>query len=117
MPEISTPVPAPMVVQNNNLNFPEKLKEVSRVVGTIGTGEDIRDKRNLPGVIPDARAIAGVPKKHPESSVAVKETSDAMSPTDFARLLALDTRRKQKRSTSGSTGSTNLGGSRTNPSG
>ena len=116
-PEIRVAVPAPMVVQNNNSVSPEKVREVSRVVGTIGSGEDIRGKRNLPGVIPDARAIAGASKKHTESSMVVKETSDTMNPTDFARLLALDTRRKQKRSTSGSTGSINLGGSRINPSG
>jgi hypothetical protein len=112
---IPQPVPVPVTPQPVAVVSEKVSGEVLRVMGTIGSGEDIRAKRNLPGVIPDARAIAGVPKKHVESSDTKNfepegTKYDTLSPGDFARLLALDVRRKQKRATSGSKGSINMGG-------
>ncbi len=118
-PEVVSPsVPiTPMPPAEKSSTIEKVSREVSRIVGTMGTGDDIRGKRNLEGVIPDVRAIAGVPKKRPESSTGAVQTLDDMSPADFARLLALDVRRKQQRATSGPAGSANLGSDRTHPSG
>lgn len=122
--EPKIPLVKPEVTQTSDtfapgkVTEPEKVsREVKSIVGTIGSGEDIRGKRNLGGVIPDSRAVAGTLKKLPESSPGVKQTLDCLTPLDFARLLALDVNRKQQRTGSGPTGSTNLGSSGANPSG
>lgn len=108
-PQPETPTPVKVAV-------PEiSSRKVSGIVGTIGSAEEIRDK-NLGGVIPDARAIAGTPKKPPETKALEGDASGPLDPAQFAYLLALGLNLK-KRASGGSTGRANLGSSRTESSG